>query len=231
MPDEYYKAIDHLALILQYRDNKSYLIRVPFLEADDSVKPVIEKIRETDKINNIVLCSADFDYARSITKNNYWYNFNEVISYDLFYSKYNFYPTESSVILYKTIMGDDSDCIKKAIHNIQEKLVISLISNYKDIYALLADIENTGLSDKWKKEIKLNEKQLRLNYSLIDYIHTDYMEISEYIVKSKLSCNLLKDLYKTITNNIKDIDKRDLVEVVERKKTDSFFDTIKLERL
>jgi len=122
------------------------------------------------------------------------------------------------------------DCIPNAVSGVHEKDILPLIIKYKDIYSLLGNIHFEELSDKWKKAFKDNEKQLRVNYQLVNFIETSYEEIKEYITESKLSISILKELYLALTPNIKEVDKRDLFFETKKSST-GFFDEYKLERL
>jgi 5'-3' exonuclease len=231
MPDEYYKAIDNLALILQYRNDNNFLVRCPYLEADDNVKPILEHIRKTDNINNVILCSGDLDYSRSITKNTFWYNFTDMISYEGFKEKYRFYPTVASVTLYKTIKGDTSDCIPIGVKGIRTDDILILISKYNNIYSLLSGLPlEESISDKWKSEFKLNEKRLRINYQLVSYIDISYEEIKEYIIETKYTPSMLLPLYKTISVNHKEFDNRLIYVETKNKNNNDFFDDVTLNR-
>ena len=231
MPDDYYKALDVLAIILQYRNNDYKIARCPNLEADDLTKPIIENIRLYDRQSNIFVCSNDFDYARNITKNIYWYNFIELITYESFNAKEGYYPTNSSITLYKTLKGDKSDGIANIIHNIPKEILLKLITKYDTIYSLIGNIEFEDIPDKWKKMIREKQAELRTNYLLVSFVDADYNDIKDFIIDCKYSPKALKDLYNSVTDNIEEIDKRDLTSYEKKVTIDNFFMESKLERL
>ena len=204
MPDEYYKSLDNLAYILLNRSDKYKVIRVPFLEADDHLKPLVEHLLEVDRISYTLVCSADLDWAKEIRKNVHWFNFNEIVDLARFKELKGYDLTRESITLYKTLKGDKADGIDNIMKNIPEDVLFHVISNYKNAISLLTNIsKDEKVPDKWKSRFKEASAEIRMNYMLVDYIPCDYSDLNEYMVKGKLNIDIFHINYIKKRLNIK----------------------------
>ena len=233
-PQEFYKSLEVLALILQsYDDNYKY-IQVPKLEADDLVPIVVENLPEDSLI---LAVSSDMDWSRIINYKNHrvvWHNRKEIVTRNLFEEKYGFFPSEQNVVTYKTFRGDPSDNIESGVPMLPTKHLFTMINfgSYDDI---IENIDIIDIPDKWKEAIKERKARLDLNYQLVSFYPIPYKEMKPYIIDCKYKPRLLKNLYESLRFKIEYIDKRvdEFLKSQKRpeKKIDSFFELPKQQRI
>jgi len=215
--DSFYRGLDYLRLILMnYGENISVVYGTGF-EADDLLPPVLNSINEKE---SSLIISEDLDWSRGI-----YYKKRDVAQYmgkkvydrKLFNERFNFMPSESSVVLYKVIRGDKADEIPIGIKNFPSKKLEQLIGDYKDIFEVLANIDIIPyLTDRWKQEFKERSARLRLNHQLVAFIPISESYIKEFTTNSKFKPRNLALLYEGLAFDIEKIDPR-LFRHIDRK--------------
>jgi len=224
-PDFFYKAVEYTKNILLSYDEKYIQYYISFCEADDITKPFIESMNENE---SCLLISSDKDWARNIEYQNkkvHWFNKKDIYTCEKFFEVNKYYPSISSINIYKSIRGDDSDNIKPAIKNLKEEDLIRLIEDFKDVHEIIYKINSIDyLSDTFKKKFKDNERCLRINSQLVDFIDLDIKTIEDNKYVGRFKKNTLRAMYKSI--GMPDyFDRR-----VETIKSNSFFKTDKIPR-
>jgi hypothetical protein len=209
------RCMDFTYLSLKQKSNRYVFARIKEYEADDLVKPLLEIINPS-YYNNVLLISNDMDWSRSISDNVSWYNYRDIMSKEVFYKKYKFFPTENSVKIYKSIHGDLSDAIPNAVPHLPEDLLYYIVSKYKSINELFNGITNdSNLPLSWKTKILEAKDRIQLNYRLVDFVPLDKEILKENIVYGKKDDLSFSYLSKIIDENLK-------VEKVKEK--NSFFE-------
>jgi 5'-3' exonuclease len=205
---EIYKYHNIFIELLKVRNQNYKILMAGSLEADDLVKPLINYIDNLEKnYYKILLISNDMDWSRNINDKVYWYNWNTILNKEEFYSKYKFFPSEEGIKIYKSIKGDSSDNISPGIYNFPMNDLINIcdkaynFNSYKDF---LNYIET--LNENLKQTIKSNLRNIKRNYSLVDFINIK-IDIGNYIKNCK-QINLqyrlmLEGLGVTIPDNLK----------------------------
>jgi len=205
----FYRSLDYLRLILMNYDSNIKVIYGTGFEADDLVPNILKEISFND---SILLVSEDLDWSRLIEYNKrpiHQFMKKQVFDGIKFNNKYNFFPTNNKVSMYKAIKGDKSDDIPIGIPRVPTKKVIELIEAYKDIYDLIENIRYTNiLTDKWKKDFSDNRSRLRLNYQLVSFIPVDQSYFKQFVTKGKYRPSYLKRLYESLGFKIRTFDSR-----------------------
>jgi 5'-3' exonuclease len=208
-PESFYRGLEVLQLILlNYKDNYKMIYQTMF-EADDLVPAVINCIPEEE---DILAVSDDLDWSRVINYNGRpvdQYMKNEIYDSKLFEETYGFKPTDDKIILFKVIRGDKIDNIPIGIRMLPLELLLQLLEDYKDIFDVIDNIRSIKfLSDKWKKKIIENEKQLRINHQLVDFIPISTEEIMQSIHNCKYNPTFLEMIYEALSFDAKEVDYR-----------------------
>lgn len=184
---EIYKYHNIFIELLKVKNENYKILMAGTLEADDLVKPLINYLFNSDtNYNKALLISNDMDWSRNINDKVYWYNWSSILNKEEFYSKYKFFPSEESIKIYKSIKGDSSDSISPAIQNFPIIELIKICNDaynfksYRDFIIYIETIEN----DKIKQLIKSNLRNIKRNYSLVDFIEIK-ININEFIKNCK----------------------------------------------
>lgn len=184
---EIYKYHNIFIELLKVKNDNYKILMAGSLEADDLVKPLIDYLYvNKDTYSKTLLISNDMDWSRNINDNVYWYNWNKVYNKEEFYSKYNFFPSEEGIKIYKAIKGDSADNISPSILNFPMVELVKICNDayefksYKDFMIYIEKIQ----SDKIKQLIKSNIRSIKRNYSLVDFIDIK-INISEYMKSCK----------------------------------------------
>ena len=193
--DEVYYMIDQMIDVLHHYSDNFRFVRCDGFEADDLVYNVLNDIN-MDVKNQALLISADLDWSRGVSEYIDWYNYNNLFNRERYKDKYGFYPDGNKVQMYKSFRGDKSDCIPIGLKGIREELLLYIINKYEDMSELFRNLwEDSNIPDSWKKKIKLNQPQLKSNFSLVDYfvVNKPLKDICTY---SKENLKILKLKFK-----------------------------------
>lgn len=205
----FYRSLDYLRLILMDYDDKNIVIYGTGFEADDLAPNVVNSIPNDEKT---LIVSEDLDWARLLNyqgKHVDLYLKKSIFNRRKFNEKYNFMPTEDSVVLYKVIRGDESDNIPIGIPNMPSKIIEKLIGDYKDIFEIIDNLEIIPyLNKKWKDKIIENKSRLRLNYQLVSFIPISDNYLKQFTFESKFRPKNLLLLYKSLGFDPVEIDNR-----------------------
>ena len=195
--DGYYRGIDYLLMLGNYYSTQFKTIRITHLEADDLVPEILNLCT-----GSTLLCSSDLDWSRCMSENVFWYNHDTVHTQDTFQKKYKFRPTEKTVTLYKTLLGDKSDNIP-CINNFTEQMALNLVYNFDDIFEVLDCIKKNNskaylMSDYTKRLILTNEKRLITNHNLVYFSECSSFEIKQALIDGSFNSRALSILYKSL---------------------------------
>lgn len=196
LPIGFYKTLDTVIEILSIYDNNFFICRKEAHEADDMV-PII--LKEIDSKENVLLISADLDWARSINNSISWFNYSTLYTIKEFENEYGFSPKGKTIQMYKAIHGDTSDCIENAVPYLPKNILLELVK-YNSIKEMLVDIYNRQdiLSKEWLLKIQNAEGQLRTNYALVDYINNDNLTFKDIAIQCKENIKRLQWTFKVL---------------------------------
>lgn len=213
LPNTFYRGVDFLQLILlRYRNNMNIVYRHKY-EADDLVETVLNNFSRYDRT---LLVSQDLDWARSMRENVHWLNKDYIYTPNDFWAEFGFYPTFSSLSLYKTFKGDASDSIKNPLPRFPYDALRTILEQYEDIYGVLKAADDGKLdfiNDHWKG--KLAEQEIRdhliRNWELVSFSGPTYDEIEENVFECRFNNRnkgTLKQLYTLLGFTPSKIDNR-----------------------
>ena len=194
---EIYRTISYLKEVLRNYFDNVYVLQINNCEADDLVLPLLKRFNSKDET---LLVSADLDWSRSLSHSVHYFNFKKIYDLDLFNDEYGFVPNGRKINLYKAIRGDTSDNISPSVPYMPKDLLIYLIDNYYDVD--INKFANSILYDdkiptKWKNDIKANDRDIRKNYQLVDFIPIDD-DIDDYLQVCKRNKALVRVWFKII---------------------------------
>lgn len=201
-PKAYYTTIDYIRDILANHKDNNYVCRIPKLEADDIVKPLIQRILAKNPNAKILMISDDLDWARMISDNVHQLKGDKILDPNTFFDKYNFKPTENSVVLYKVITGDTSDGIPIGIKGMRKTMVQRLVTEYRNIHDIFLSLDEIEyLNDLWRAKIRDNAEQLKINHQLVSFIEIPDEIMEENLLESKFRSKVLHLQYKALGIN------------------------------
>lgn len=215
-----YKYHNFFIEMLKVSSDNYRILMAGSLEADDLVKPLIENL-SVDLTNQVLLVSNDLDWSRMLSNNIHWFNWDMVYTVDGFFSKFNFFPSQEGIKLYKAIKGDPSDHIPVGCAYVP-KSEVELICNeaygFKswDDFVLYLQQPNK-LETKTVNNLKQNLKSIRKNYSLIDFVPID-ISIESYIKNCSFQPIQYRMFFQSVGLPIPDYLKS------KQELTDDFFD-------
>lgn len=188
---EFYNTLD---LIRYYylTNLPSYVcLQVQSLEADDLVKPVLT-VYCTSKMR-MLLVTNDYDWTRYLDTNIDWLPnlAAEPDTVATFTDKMGFYPTESSVIMYKSLFGDPSDNIPHILTKNAKTY-----AEFLEILQHSPKLAPEGLIDRgYSSEatnssailtaVRANERQYRINIQLTSTIPVSEKHIRAVTCKGR----------------------------------------------
>jgi DNA polymerase-1 len=209
LEDEDDAKIDQITRIIQYLKTLPVkTISIDKVEADDIIAHLCVILPEQEK-DKIFIVSSDKDFLQLINKNTIVYRPIEREFYTENTVKEKFKMSPSNFIIYKTLMGDNSDKIA-GVKGLGEKKLIKLFPELKERDLSLEDIYNICES-KYKENIiysriihgidnlKRNYKIMDLSNPMIDENDKKYLN---QIVKSK-ELNYIPDQFISMYNEDK----------------------------
>jgi 5'-3' exonuclease len=202
VPKELYYSLSIFAEVLKNYKNNFYIVNKEGLEADDLTKPIYDLYKSTN--NSFLFISADLDWARNIKTDAHWFNYHSVYDAYTFFNKYGFNPIGNSIQLWKALKGDKSDCIENATPHLPEVILKDILNKYKDVDDLFSNIHRIDIDEKWKRMFKENERQIRINYQLTDFINKDDNNELDYdgktlnIIECKENIKILRLWYNSL---------------------------------
>lgn len=199
VPKGIYEALAIFVEILKSYSNKFHVIKVPSLEADDLTDPLIKQL-QIDENNKALLISNDLDWARNITEDVDWYNYNEIYTITSFNKKFGFDPSKGKAIqLYKAIHGDKSDNITNAVPYIPTEILLQIVNQFESVDDLYFNLwkECCIVPRQWKLKLQEAENDVRKNFTLVDFVILD-IELRQYIIDCKRNVKLLKIYFESL---------------------------------
>lgn len=169
--EEINRSVGYLRETLRSYFDNAFIFNIDYCEADDLIFPLLKVCKK-----DVLIVSADLDFARNIEKDVHWYNFKKVYTLEEFKNDFGFYPNANRVKLYKAIHGDHSDNIPNAVPYLPKNILLHIIENYNEIPVdkLVSYIlKDKIISQDWKIKIKSAEIRIRQNYSLVDFTIID----------------------------------------------------------
>lgn len=197
VPKQLYKTLKVFSEILQQYSDNYIIIWSQSLEADDLTWHLKDYIRKENNNDSILYVSSDLDWARNIDDYGDWYNWGKLYNQEQFYKKYEFWPNSESIKMFKTIRGDNSDNIEPAVPYLPIQIVLDIVRNYTSPDVLLAKLEETNYPSKWKKKIKENHLQIKINYQLVNFYPVEY-DLEESMIRCKKNITQLRVWYKIL---------------------------------
>lgn len=197
--DGYYRGIDYLLLVAQNYADYFSTIRIKRLEADDIVPEIIE----INQNKNILLCSSDLDWARSMSENCDWYNFVDLLNQEDFLKKFGYKPTANSVTLMKVLMGDISDSIPPVLEKCESIAALHIVLNFEDIFDVFSSIKNKDsrsylMSPYIQKFLVKHKEQLIINHNLVYFCELNREEVEQSLIKGTFNETSLSILYNAL---------------------------------
>lgn len=211
------RMMDYIYESLKHKSDLFRFVRIKEHEADDLVKPLVEMINPS-YYNTCLVISNDMDWSRNISDHVSWWNYDRAIcTRENFISKYKFYPSEETIKLYKSIHGDESDCIPNALPYLAEEDLLYIIKTY-NIKTLFSNIEkDTNINPSWKKKIVDARDRIELNYKLVDFIPVSNKEIMKNFIVGQKNDLTFSFLSKSIDNEVSVEKKKQKVSFFEKK--------------
>lgn len=172
---EFYNSFDLIRYYYLIQDPKFISIQIPNVEADDLVKPVLDLYCSNTPT---LLVSNDYDWTRYLSQSVDWLpNLGEAPkTVQDFINEKGFYPTEQSIIAYKSIFGDPADNIPKVI-NENSKTLAEFLELYRTDPQMPAEnLVYLGCSAEQVSKysileaIKKEENQFKINLQLTSTI-------------------------------------------------------------
>jgi hypothetical protein len=205
MPPTFFRTVDFIQFFcLNTYGNNFKIVRIPLREADDLIKVLIKEEKEDS------LCiTNDSDWYAVLRKDprvDLWWFFRSekdfLYTYEDFEKEFQFEPSESSVVLYKALLGDHADSVPPVLSkkDIKKEELLYLIENYKDSKdSLPASISfDNNISLQVKNILKEKRDQYRLNLKLVDKINTSLDQINRYTFSGKDNKLLRETLLKVL---------------------------------
>ena len=163
--------VDQIVRIIQYLKTLPVkTVSIDKTEADDIIAYLSKKLPETEK-DKVFIVSSDKDFLQLINQNVIVYRpiEKEYYTEETVEEKFNMSP--DNFIIYKTLMGDNSDKVK-GVKGLGEKKLFKLFPELKDRILSLDDVYNICES-KFKENVIYsriiqNISDLEKNYKIMD---------------------------------------------------------------
>ena len=198
--ESFYRNIDFLIRILHNYDDVSKVVQINSYEADDLVPVSIDIELEKNKESKILMVSSDMDWARCI---NYrgacvdWFDGKKTVSKNDFYEKFGFNPSLSSIIIYKSFHGDESDFIPNPAKGLPKKYLLSFTEE-KSVKHILDNIHLYRIDDKWKEVIIRNRGRILINQELVSFTPVELDKFLFHTTNSTFNGKVLKNLFDSL---------------------------------
>lgn len=228
-PQEFYNSLNLTRYYYLHEEPQYHTGRISELEADDLIKPLL---RTACKEGTVLLVSTDLDWARAIGERVDWLNdiHGEPVHHHELSAKLGFDVTEASLIAYKSLFGDDSDCVKAITRRTEEhyeefRKVAPMLKDADDLVSIARKAEGEPKNSIFK-DIRKSEWEYRVNCQLVGYIEVADGHIKEVITTGRdvpKMCKAINDAL--MANNEKSFS----FGVVKRPRGESKVDEIKEE--
>lgn len=197
-PKGLYKTLNIFVELLKYYSDNYRVISADSLEADDLTLPIIRSL-DLNTNNRCLLISNDMDWARNLSFSEYcfWWNFDKMYNQKSFESEYKFPPTGKRVQLYKSIHGDTNDNIKNAVPNLPKDILLDILNRFDSVDDLFKNLWRQDYPLNWKKRIKDEERVIRANNDLIDFIEIDF-DIKDHLWICEKNIKILQIFYEAL---------------------------------
>lgn len=173
---EFYNSLNFLRYYYLIGPAEYHTIRVDNLEADDLVKPLFMKLNVFKGNTTALMVTTDMDWTRYLCPNSDWLPDLAGVpeTCDEFADKMGFKVTESNIILYKSIFGDESDNISALVRKNEKsfnefKELLNEISYPEELIIISRDKEEAKRNSILER-ISLNEQDLLVNLQLVSPI-------------------------------------------------------------
>ncbi len=175
-------------------ESKYHTARIPNLEADDLVKPCLDKIDSSK--NKILLVTNDSDWTKYLS-DTVWYlpeTYEDPQGVDHFYDRYGFYPTEDKVTLYKIIFGDSTDNVHSVFPEFVKDMKEYIINTYDSALDFLVSVYEDDNMKNYTSLIKSREKEVKIAYQMISAIPVDKKHFDAIFTTGRQAKAVMKTL-------------------------------------
>lgn len=175
------------------------IVAFPGYEADDLVRPLIERSIAENPEASVLLVSNDGDWCRNFSVSSHVsvLKGGEQYTPDMYQVKNGFYPTEDAIILWKSFKGDTSDNIPNACPRVPKKVLYQLIDNKYTVTRLLEDLKAQNNKDleikpdmsyipaNWQQRILESESDLLRNMHLVSTIPLTQQQLDQAMIPTQ----------------------------------------------
>jgi 5'-3' exonuclease len=193
VPDNFYPTLKLMAQILSHYSDRYRIIWAEKKEADDLTLPVKNLIVPTVH-NRILYISNDMDWARNIDAVSHWYDWKTLYNHENFFAVWKFHPTAESVIMYKSLLGDKSDQIHKAVR-LNEEQAVELINRWGTLTDLYTNL--SALEAPVRQDLLTNRPKVMMNYRLVSFLPFEG-NLNEDIQMGKRNTTWLRVWYNSL---------------------------------
>lgn len=194
---EFYNSINLIRYYYLIGPPKYYTIRIDGLEADDFVKPILQKIKS--RMNLMV--TTDLDWCRYLSETTHWLpdlSQPPETNIDLSH-KLGFKVNETSIISYKAFFGDLSDNIPEVARKTKENFTtfcdyIKKVKSPEDFISIARDKPTNPLF----KGIIDDERQFIINLQLVKNIPIQEEVFKQNLVEGRNADTLFKSLREVL---------------------------------
>jgi 5'-3' exonuclease len=193
---EFYNSIQFIKYLFAIKGENYLSVRVPNLEADDLVKPVL---LEYCNEGTTLLVSSDMDWCRFLSPSTdmLMNKFSDPITTTAsFKEQYGFPPSEERIILHKILFGDSSDNIRPVFPDIPKKVRQLIMEEYYSIHDLYSKPSINPEIAKYQPSLDLHVKDMKIAYQILSSIPVDKDKIHHYVVKGRPAIKLQEIINK-----------------------------------
>jgi 5'-3' exonuclease len=184
---EFYNSVEFLRWYFTLGESSIKTCRINHIEADDIVKPLIQKLRKKSQ-DKILLITNDSDWLRFIDDSICYLPefYEEPLTPEDFMRKKGYYPTENKIVLDKILNGDTGDNIPSAFPDLSKEDKEYLLENFEsiqDIYSSLDSFERGDL----KKVLRNSERKALTTFQMVALIPVKEEHLNATLVSGRNS--------------------------------------------
>jgi len=195
---DFYNTLELLRYWFLVGEPSVHTARIPNLEADDLVKPVLSLIREKNPSKRVLFITNDSDWCRYLDEKTHYLPKldNDPVTVEDFIAKWEFTPTEGSIVLYKILYGDSADNIQVVFPEFSSTLKNKILKNFISVEDFLLNPERLPELHSFTPLIKDRERDIKIAYQLLTAIPVSYNHILRVFTTGRQSKVVKNQLYK-----------------------------------